>query len=157
VTVAAGIGATAAIAYRDGPQIVSERPGSIEVTFGPPIEETFMGRGTCLTVANDDAIARVQGEPFISVDGTDWSVSLVIEQGEFPQHRVGILPVDDTERMARYLSGVVADVDVETSGDRTAGSATFSDLRPDPGKLPIMGHGGPERLDGEMTWSCDEG
>ena len=80
MTVAAGIGAAAAFAYRDGPQFVAERSAHIEVTLGPPIDETFTGRGTCLTVANDDAIGRVQGDPFISIDAINWSVSLVIEQ-----------------------------------------------------------------------------
>lgn len=156
VAASMGLGAFIAYMYGDGIQIVSERTAQIEVTLGPPIERSYIGSGTCFTVANGDAIKRVEGEPFMTAATTRLAVSLILDDGPRPHHRVAIVPDDPTGRMARYLSGVVSNVEVEAAVDRSTGSMAFTDLQADPQRELIGGADGPVRLDGTVTWSCDD-
>ena len=156
VAASMGLGAFIAFMYGDGPQIVSERTAHIEVTLGPPIGQSYSGAGTCFTVANGDAISRVEGNPFMRAGTTRLAISFVFRDGPLPQHSVAIVPDDPTERMARYTSGIVSDVEVDASGDMSTGSMEFTNLRADPQRELLGGPNGPTRLDGTLTWRCGD-
>jgi len=157
IAVSMGLGAHLAGVYGEGIQIVAERDARVTVTLDAPIEESFAGGGTCFTVANGDTIRRIQGEPFIAVGTTRLSISVVLDDADGPaQHRVALVPDDPTERLARYLSGIVSDVEVEADEGRTTGSMTFTDLRPDPQRQLLGGPDGPTHLDGSVRWTCDD-
>jgi hypothetical protein len=157
IAVSMGLGAYLAGLYGEGIQIVSERDARIEVTLGAPIDESYTGRGTCFTVPNGDVIRRIEGDPFIAVGSTRLSISVVLDdEGGLPQHRVALVPDEPTERMARYLSGIVSDVEVDADVDRTTGSMTFTDLQADPQRQLLGGPDGPGHLDGSVSWTCND-
>lgn len=58
--------------------------------------------------------------------------------------------------MARYLSGIVSDVEVEAEDDRTTGSMTFTHLQADPQRQLRGGPDGPTYLDGSARWTCED-
>lgn len=151
-----GLGAFIAYMYGDGVQIVSERTAQIQVTLGPPIERSYAGGGTCFTVANGDAISRVEGDHFMTAGTTRLAISLVLDDSPRPHHRVAVVPDDPTGRMARYLTGIVSGVKGDAAVDRSTGSMTFTSLQADPQREPIGGPDGPTRLDGTVTWTCGD-
>lgn len=152
-----GLGAYLAGLYGDGIQIVSERDARVEVTLGAPIDESFTGRGTCFTVPNGHVIRRIEGGPFIAVATTRLSISVVLDDEDgLPQHRVALVPDDPTERLARYLAGIVSDIEVDADADRTTGSMTFTDLQADPQRQLLGGSDGPTHLDGNVRWTCED-